>query len=308
MMLTHFGTASLSVEWDKSVVCIGTFDGVHLGHQALLKRAAELARESEIASVAVTFDRHPAATLHPEICPPAISSLEENLDRIAALGVSACVVLTFDKGMAEMSANQFYEEILLKKLKISQAVIGSDFAFGHDRQGTTEWLAERIAVEVIQPVRLDGERVSSREIRMTVTAGEIEKASRLLGRPFQIDAVVVGGQKLGRELGFPTINLDRSIAGVTPADGIYGGDCITSVGVYKAAISIGGRPTFKDQPRTLEAYLIDFPYSNLYGQAVSLRFHRRLREERRFETLEALKTQIAIDVEQVTNMSFKQGI
>ncbi len=302
MMLTHFGADSLQVEWSSSVICVGTFDGVHLGHRELLRTAARDACSAEIPSVAVTFDRHPAATLAPEKCPLAIASLEEDLEQIAAAGISACLILHFDKALSERTAQEFFDQILVGKLHATEAVVGHDFAFGHGREGTPQWLQERIPTTVVPPYMIDGERVSSRRIREFIGTGEVQQAKCLLGRPFRMDAVVVAGRKLGRELGFPTVNLQRSGRMVTPANGIYSGRAHTPLGSYDAAISIGVRPSVGGGARTVEAYLLDYPGESLYGRAVSLEFHARLRDELNFESKEQLVAQIAQDVEMVSKM------
>jgi riboflavin kinase/FMN adenylyltransferase len=298
-MLTHFGVESVLAEWPEAVACIGTFDGVHLGHRHVIGRAVELGRQTDRPSIVVTFDRHPAAILAPDRVPPAIATLGEDLRQFEALGVSAAVVLRFDAALAAMSAEEFLDRILQRALRATSLVVGHDFALGHERVGTPEWLSERIPTEVVPPFVLDGQRVASSEIRRLVAAGEVEGAAKLLGRPFAIEGVVVGGQKLGRTLGFPTLNLARSGGQVRPADGVYAGRCETSLGHFAAAIGVGVRPTVGGGERTIEAYLLDYPGDSLYGQAVRLEVLRRLRGEIRFDSLEDLRRQMASDVDQV---------
>ena len=167
---------------------------------------------------------------------------------------------------------------------------------GNGREGTTEWLAARIPTDVIPPFERDGHRVSSSEIRGAVQDGDMAKATHLLGRPYALEGVIVGGQKLGRQLGYPTANLARSSNQALPADGIYAGWFEAAPGRFRAAISVGTRPAVGGEGRTVEAYLLDYPGDSLYGLAVSLEFHQRLREELNFPSLEALKEQIAADV------------
>src|SRR5687767_14656892 len=257
-MQAHFGTASLRPEWPAAVVCIGTFDGVHLGHRAVIATAVELAVASDLPAVLVTFDRHPAATLAPERCPESIGSLAANLREFDRIGVAVCIVLPFDRALSETSATDFLERILKRQLKAASVVVGHDFALGHDREGTPEWLAERIPTEVLPPFKVDGDRVSSSAIRASVAEGRLEDAARWLGCAFEVEGVVVAGQKLGRTIGFPTINLARSGNQVTPADGIYAGRCMIGKKTYAAAISVGVRPAVGAGPRTMEAFLLDY--------------------------------------------------
>lgn len=297
-MLVHFGTDLLEPEWGSADVCIGTFDGVHLGHQQVVRTAVDKARAAEKVCALVTFDRHPAAVLAPHKKPPAVATLDQNLAMFASLGVPVSIVLHFDEHLASVTASQFLSDILIGKLRANEVVVGHDFAMGKGREGDTKWLAERIATTVVPPFELDGKRVSSTEVRKSVINGDVEAARRLLGRPFSIEGVVVAGQRLGRTIGFPTINIARSSGLVDPADGIYAGVCRTPFGRYKAAVSRGVRPAVQGQSRTLEAYLIDYPGDPLYGCSVELELHARLREERDFPDLDALKDQIALDVEE----------
>ncbi|HWD41122.1 MAG TPA: bifunctional riboflavin kinase/FAD synthetase [Fimbriimonas sp.] len=302
-MQVHFGLASLSAEWSHSVVCIGTFDGVHLGHQAVICRAVEQARHRGVPSCVVTFDRHPAATLAPDRKPPAISTLEETFSWLEALGVELVAILPFDKEMSEMPAERFLDEIVIQKLGAEVLVVGHDFAMGKGRQGDTHWLKERIPTEVIPPLEIDGQRVSSSSIRKALREGDVSMAAGLLGRPFALAGVVVGGKRLGRQLGFPTANIARSVDQALPADGIYAGRWISRIGEYWAAVSVGLRPAVGGTDRTVEAYLLDFPGASLYGHTCRLEFLSRLRGEQNFETLDALTEQIQRDIERVRDFA-----
>ncbi len=295
-MQIHFGLELLHAEWHHCVTCVGTFDGVHLGHQAVIRTAVQTAVEAELPCCLVTFDRHPAHVLAPDRCPKAISSLSANLDHFTEIGVSVAVILAFDPALSRMSATDFLDHILVEKLRTNQLVVGHDFAMGHHREGTSEWLAQHIPTRVVPPYELDGRRVSSSDVRRAIEAGRIEDANRWLGRPFEIDGVVVGGERLGRTIGFPTANLARSFDQIYPADGVYAAMAEGSFGRYAAAVSIGMRPAVGGKHRTIEAYLIDYPGESLYGKTVRLSFHHRLREELDFPSLDALKAQIAADV------------
>lgn len=295
-MLVHFGVETLHAEWKESVVCIGVFDGVHLGHREVIRGAVQMARERECPSIVVTFDRHPAAILAPDRCPAQIATLDQDLQEMEALGVAVVVVLPFDLALSQTSAADFLAGILKGSLRAEHLIIGHDFAFGHDREGTPEWLRERIDTTVVPPFELNGVRVSSSQIRRLVVEGKVSQVSALLGRPFAFEGVVVGGQKLGRTLGYPTLNLVRSANQVLPADGIYAGRCLISMGAYEAAVSIGLRPAVGGGPRTIEAHLLDYPGDSLYGSAVTLELVARIRAELPFENLDSLKSQIERDV------------
>ena len=301
-MQVHFGEELLRAEWAQAVACLGTFDGVHRGHQAVISTAVGEARGRGLPLVLVTFDRHPAAILAPDRCPKALAPLSTNLRIFESLGVSVALILPFTKELSETTATDFLEGVLIREAKASMLVVGHDFAFGKGREGTTEWLRERIETLVVPPFEVDGQRVSSSAIRKAIVEGDMESAGRWLGRPFEIDGVVVGGQRLGRQLGYPTINLARAYDGALPNDGIYAGLAHTSLGAYKAAISIGMRPTVDGTHRTVEAFLLDYPGTEIYGHSVRLEVRHRLRDELRFDSLDELKRQIARDVDAVANL------
>lgn len=304
-MQVHVGVESLRAEWPEAVVCIGTFDGVHIGHQQVIRTAVDHALRSERPPLLLTFDRHPATVLAPDRCPPAVAPLEQRLEQFERLGVALTVVLAFDRQLADTEAEQFLQGILKGRLRASEIVVGHDFAFGHNRLGTPDWLKERIATHVVPPFELDGVRVSSSAIRRAVATGEVEQAGRLLGRPFELAGVVVAGQRLGRTLGYPTINLARSLDQVVPASGIYAAEAVTPHGVFKAAASVGTRPTVGGTHRTIEAYLLDYPGDSLYGHAVSLRFGSRLRDELDLGSVDALKAQMAQDIAAVRKSNLR---
>ncbi|MCA0360292.1 MAG: bifunctional riboflavin kinase/FAD synthetase [Armatimonadetes bacterium] len=295
-MLVHFGVDLLHPEWQEAVVCIGTFDSVHRGHRALIERSVAIAAEERVPSVVVTFDRHPAATLAPEKCPPAIATLEQNVWRMREAGASVCVILAFDHHLAEMTATDFLNHILINKLRAKQLVVGHDFALGKGREGTTDWLAQHLPTEVLEPVTHQGERVSSSAIRRAIAEGRVADAAEIHGRPYSVRGVVVKGQQLGRTIGFPTLNIARSSAQIVPQDGVYAGVAHTRTGKFAAAISVGMRPVVQGKARTIEAYLLDYPGDELYGQTVEVGFHHHLRDEWSFPSLEELKVQIERDV------------
>lgn len=299
-MQVSFGLDSHHPGWDAAIACIGTFDGVHLGHQQVISTAVERARASDNPCVVITFDRHPAAILAPDRCPQAIASLSDRLALIERLGVSHALVLPFDHELAHTPAQAFLDDVLIEAVRASHVVVGHDFAMGRGREGTPQWLNDRIPTTLLAPFMGDGVRVSSSAIRQAISEGRVEDAAVLLGHAFTMPGVVVAGQRLGRTLGYPTLNLARSFDQVTPDDGVYAGECETPYGTFKAAISVGLRPTICDDARTVEAYLINYPGQSLYGMAVRLKVVRRIRGQHRFDTLEALAAQIALDVAQAS--------
>jgi len=296
-MLIHFGLESLRIEWSRSLVCIGTFDGIHLGHQALIRESVRQSQWREAPAVIVSFDRHPLSVLAPNKAPLAIATLSQNVRRIRSMGISAMLVLPFTSELADTTAGDFFDHVLIEKLHAEHIVIGEDFCFGKNREGCAEWLEGRISVSRVPPVLHQGVRISSTTIRTLLSEGSVERAIEYLGRPYELEGVVVTGQKLGRTLGYPTVNLARMEGTILPADGIYAGLAHTPIGGYRAAISVGKRPAVGGQERTVEAYLLDYPGESLYGCPIGLEFWARLRNELNFEGLDELKAQIGKDVE-----------
>jgi riboflavin kinase/FMN adenylyltransferase len=301
-MLVHFGPDLIEAEWDSADVCIGTFDGVHLGHQEVVSTAVRKARAAQRPCVLVTFDRHPAAVLAPARKPPAVATLAQNLAMFERLGVPVCLVLHFDRSLSNVTAQQFLDEILVGKLRAAEVVVGHDFAMGKGREGTPEWLGQRIQTTVVPPFEIEGRRVSSTEVRRSVAEGDVETAARLLGRHFAVQGVVVPGMRLGRKLGFPTANIARSTEQVAPKFGVYAGVCRVAGSSYRAAVNYGTRPAVGGSASTLEAHLLDYAGSELYGQAVELSLVRRLRDEQDFPDLESLSRQIGLDVAEVARV------
>ncbi len=295
-MQVHFGLGRLRPEWTAAVTCIGTFDGFHLGHQEVVRSAVQLARSKELPVALVTFDRHPAAVLAPSKTPPPIASLEANLAVAKSLGIDLALVLPFDASLSRMSADEFFEAVIVRGLNAQHLVVGHDFAFGNGREGTTQWLENRIQTTVVPPFLVDGDRVSSTVVRQLIQDGKIEPANRLLGRPFEITGFVVAGQQLGRTLGFPTVNLARSFNQVLPTDGVYAAVAETVHGEFQAALAIGLRPAVEGKSRTIEAFLMDYPGDSLYGTSVRLKLLHFVRPELNFPSLAALTDQMAQDV------------
>ncbi|HEX7128037.1 MAG TPA: bifunctional riboflavin kinase/FAD synthetase [Thermodesulfobacteriota bacterium] len=291
----------------RAAVALGNFDGVHLGHQALFDRLKALGGRLGGDTVVYTFDPHPVAFFFPDRPPFLLTTLEQRLELIERFGIPTAVVATFDASYAAQSPEAFVEEVLVGALSARAVVVGYDFTFGKGRAGTPEVLVSLgrrhgFEVDVIAPVSVGGEPVSSSRIRRLVAAGRVEEAAALLGRPYAIrGAVVPGHRRGGAALGFPTANVAAENP-VLPPNGVYaalvrglGPDALPA-GAWAAAVNVGVAPTFGGAgARTVEAHLLDFD-GDLYGRRLEVAFVARLRDERRFPDLDALRAQIAADV------------
>ena len=277
------------------MVTIGVFDGVHRGHQSLIRHNLELAGQLDLESVVVTFDPNPLEVLRPDAAPTRLCDLSRRVELIAELGVELVEVLEFDADVAAMSADDFVETVLRKNLDARHVVIGHGFRFGHRAAGTAQTLREAgLVVDEFSLVG-DEEPVSSTRIRAAVATGEVESAAQLLGRPHEVAGVVVPGEKRGRALGFPTANIEHHPRAAVPADGVYAGRAVVDGDSHAAAISIGTNPTFDGVVRTVEAHLLDFE-GDLYGHRMRLEFDHRLRDTLAFDGVEALVAQMDEDV------------
>jgi riboflavin kinase/FMN adenylyltransferase len=290
-----------------SAVTIGAYDGVHLGHRALLAELRSRAEDDGLATVVVTFDRHPASVVRPESAPRLLCDLDQKLELLASAGVDRTVVVRFDGERANETAEDFVNRELVEALDARLVVVGEDFHFGHGRKGNVALLAEMGAVAgfEVDGVSLSSESpgavpVSSTRVRSLVAAGEVEAAAALLGRLHQVRGpVVTGDRRGGAELGFPTANLDVPAEICLPAPGIYAGWYERPDGArHQAAVSVGRRPTFYADGGELlvEAFLLDFD-GDLYGEPARLSFAHRLRDEQAFDSVDALVAQMGRDVE-----------
>jgi len=288
-----------------SVITIGAYDGVHLGHRAVIAEVKLRAAELGARSAVVTFDRHPAAVVRPESAPLLLTDLDQRLARIKATGVDYTVVLTFDERRAAEPAEDFVEQVLVDCLHARGVVIGEDFHFGNKRRGNVGMLREMGAVHgfEVEPLGLvtttgDRTAVSSTAIRQALAEGDLDTVTAMLGRHHEVWGPVVEGDRRGRQLGFPTANVAVPPGIALPHDGIYAGWYERPDGsVHPAALSLGRRPTFyADQPFSLlEAYLLGFD-GDLYGELAKVRFVAKLRDEVRFDSVEALIEQMRADV------------
>jgi riboflavin kinase/FMN adenylyltransferase len=286
-----------------SIVTSGTFDGVHLGHQKILARLKELATRKQGETVLLTYWPHPRLILQPEDKSlRLLSTLSEKVNLLEEMGVDHLIILPFTKELSQMSSEEFIREILVDKIQTKTLVIGYDHKFGKNREGSFEYLQSHshlfgFAIEEISRQDVDDLGVSSTKIRTALAQGDISTANKYLGRPYDLSGQVVNGQQIGRSLGFPTANIQiADDFKLLPRDGAYAVHAEVNSIQYKAILNIGDRPTVDGEKKTIEAHLIDFK-GNLYGQELRIYFQEFLREEKKFESLDALKNQLVIDRE-----------
>jgi riboflavin kinase / FMN adenylyltransferase len=281
-------------------VAVGEFDGVHLGHREVIRGA----------DTVLTFEPHPLAVIRPEAAPKLLTRLDAKADLVEGLGVEELVIIPFDKRFARRTAEEFIDTVLVHRLDARQVSVGENFRFGHRATGDTDMLASRpeFDTRVVPLVELEGEIISSSHIRGLVLAGDLAGARRFLGAPFQMRGEVVGGDRRGRTLGFPTANLVPDDRYATPGHGVYA--CLASwdeSGPHPAAVNVGIRPTFDSGRGVLvEAYVIDVA-ADLYGKDLRLDFLERLRGERRFDSVETLVEQMGRDVERAREVAREAG-
>lgn len=307
-MIVFRDPSEIPADFGPSVVAIGKFDGVHIGHRAVIDRMREDARAADARAVAVTFDRNPLEVLRPEICPENVVATERKIALLGESDLDATLVLTFDRAMASREPEEFVRSILVDALHVVTVLVGRDFRFGRGGKGDPALLRELgprygFTVDVVEDVQLEGaqRRVSSTWIRELLAAGDVVEAARVLGRPVTVSGEVVHGLKRGRELGYPTANLSEVIDALAPADGVYAGwldDHDTGIR-HPAAISVGTNPTFDDvHRRQVEAHVLDEDGLDLYGHHVTVEFTSHLRGMVAFDGMDALITQMAADIEE----------
>jgi riboflavin kinase/FMN adenylyltransferase len=281
---------------EPSVVSVGFFDGVHLGHQRIIARAVERAQALGVRSVVVTFDRHPSEVVNPGSMPKLLMTPARRARTLAEQGVDLVVVMPFDDEVRHWSADEFVDRVLVSPLRARQVVVGANFRYGHRAAGDVAHLRQSgIPAEAVPLLEMDGAAVSSTQIRAAVDAGEVGLAARLLGRPHFVEGVVVRGDQRGRTLGFPTANVQVDPRIAVPARGIYAGLFATGDRTYRAATSVGLNPTFGGSELRVEAYLLDTD-ADLYGVPAKVDFRHRLREERSYDRVDDLVAQMHLDI------------
>jgi riboflavin kinase/FMN adenylyltransferase len=286
-----------------TIVTVGTFDGVHLGHRDVLQRLGARSAESGLASVLVTFEPHPLEVVNPASAPPLLTTLDEKLVLLADAPLDFVAVLPFTPALAQLPATAFVDDVLRGRFRMVELLIGHDHGFGRGRQGDITLLrtlgGERgFRVDVVAPVQTaNGEAISSTLVRRAVSAGELERAQALLGRRYSVRGTVISGSARGRLLGFPTLNVDPGTSRkLLPPDGVYAVEVAGSRGRFGGMMNLGGRPTFGDERRTLEAHLFDAS-GEFYGERVDVAFVARLRDTVRFSGAEALVAQLHRDAD-----------
>jgi riboflavin biosynthesis protein ribF len=288
------------------VATIGFFDGVHLGHQFLINRLAEMAKQENLESMVITFDCHPRQVLQSNYQPRMLSTLEEKLEKLEKTASDHIVVLHFDKALAQLTSKQFMESILRDRLNVCKLMMGYDNRFGHNRTESFDdyvLFGKEIGIEVCKNTALSmgNFNVSSSVIRQFIETGNMEEATRCLGIPYSLSGKIVGGYQNGRKLGYPTANIDiRKTDKLLPAMGVYAVQVRieNNEKIYGGMLNIGTRPTFNGSDLSVEVYIFDFS-GNLYDRTIKVFFMSRVRSDRIFPTLEALAEQLQLDEQQI---------
>ncbi|PYQ34892.1 MAG: hypothetical protein DMF54_02885 [Acidobacteria bacterium] len=285
------------------VATIGNFDGVHLGHRRILEAVVARARETRRPSIAITFEPHPLAVLRPDRAPRRLQTLHQKEEAIEALGIETLLVIPFTRDFSLVEPEKFVRSVLQRRLAVSELFLGSHFAFGRGKRGDLSLLTGMgpecgFIASGVEEVFFEGEPVSSTRIRTAIARGEVARANAMLGREYELDGLVAKGEKVGRKIGYPTINLEPENE-LHPADGVY----VTQIDIrsfgrrFDCVTNIGRRPTvYEDFATTIETYVLDFS-ANVYGEKVRLFFFDRLREERKFPSVTDLSEQIGRDIQ-----------
>lgn len=296
-ILRHSEDRNLSIS--KPILSMGNFDGIHLGHQALLQRVVQEAKSQGGRSVVLTFEPHPLKILAPERAPRLILAHKDKMRLFQSSGVEVVIIQAFNPTFANIEAEEFVRHYLIDRLKVHKIWVGRDLRFGKGRKGRVEdlirWGAEGgLKVGIVEPIQLEGARISSSRIRKLIEQGDVHEVHRFLGRYHFVSGRVAPGHQRGRNLGFPTANIVTRIE-VLPLDGIYATFLQVDGRLWPSVTNVGFNPTFGEGPRTIESYIFDFQ-EDLYGQQVSLFFIKRIREEKKFPSPDLLVKQMKKDV------------
>ena len=283
-----------------TVVTLGVFDGLHLGHQLIMQTVLERARTVGAVPTVITFEPHPRAVLHPESAPPLLQTFDQKIEALGVLGIEQTIVIRFDRDFAQIRAEDFLSDVIADRLHAREVYLGRGFAFGHDRKGNIDLLRTvskslGFFADEVAEVRLRGRRVSSSRIRELLHQGQVNVARRMLGRPYGVEGRVVRGAERGVTLGFPTANLHPQNR-VIPRGGVYVTATLIDGQWCRSVTNIGTRPTFgSDNESSVETFVMNWS-GDLYGDVVRVRFLHRLRDEKRFNSIDELKSQINQDV------------
>ena len=295
-----------------TVLTLGVFDGLHLGHQKIMETVVQRARATGSHATAITFDPHPRAVLHPESAPPLLQTLDQRLANFEVLGIEQAIVIRFNRDFASNPAEDFLREIVHDRLQAKEVYLGKGFAFGKDRGGNIE-LLRRMSSELgffadeVDEVRLRGMRISSSKIRELLAAGRVNLTRRMLGRPYGVEGMIIRGNRRGHTIGFPTANL-KPHNRVIPKFGVYATATLLDGKWRRSITNIGVRPTFEtDVEPSIETYIFDFD-GDLYGDVLRVRFLHRLRDEKKFSGIDELKAQIQKDTQRALNYFRHEGV
>jgi riboflavin kinase/FMN adenylyltransferase len=294
-----------------TVLTLGVFDGLHLGHQLIMQTVVERARATGSVPTVITFDPHPRAVLHPESAPPLLQTFDQKIEAFGVLGIEQTIVVRFTKEFSSIRAADFLSDVIVDRLHAQEVYLGKGFAFGHEREGNID-LLKSVGAELgfiageVPEVRLRGARVSSSKIRGLLAAGQVNLARRMLGRPYGVEGRVERGAERGHKLGFPTANLHPHNR-VIPRNGVYVTGTLIDGQWRRSVTNVGLRPTFGDAVEpSVETFVLNWD-GDLYGDVVRVRFLYRLRDERKFNSLDELKRQITRDVERANNYFERAG-
>lgn len=292
--------------WGRCVVTIGVFDGVHRGHQALVARAVQRARETGLPAVVLTFDPHPSEVVRPGSHPPVLTPVRRKAEILERLGVDVLCVLPFTVELSRLLPAEFVHVALVERLHAATVVVGDNFRFGHKASGDVETLRTLgrefgFSTEGLPMLRDDDLTLSSTFVRSSIDAGEVGRAAEVLGRPHRIQGIVVRGEGRGRQLGYPTANVHSERHVAVPADGVYAGWAVLRGERLPAAVSVGTNPTFEGRKRTVEAFILDFD-EDIYGCELAVEFVERIRGMEKFDSVEDLVEQMGRDVEKARGL------
>ncbi len=295
-----------------TVLTLGVFDGLHLGHQRIMQTVVESAKANKLVPTVITFDPHPRAVLHPENSPPLLQTLDQRLANFEVLGIKQAIVVRFDKDFAAQDAETFLHDIVHERLQAREVILGKGFAFGKNRSGNIALLREMsrklgFFADEVAEVRLRGQRISSSKIRQLLAEGRVNLARRMLGRPYGVEGQIIHGFERGRTIGFPTANLHPRNR-VIPKYGVYATANLID-GVWRRSITnVGVRPTFEDEKNpSIESYIFDFD-GDLYGDVLRVRFLHRIRDEHKFSGIDELKAQIQRDTRRALDYFSQSGV
>jgi riboflavin kinase/FMN adenylyltransferase len=296
-----------------TVLTLGVFDGLHLGHQLIMRTVVERARATGSVPTVLTFDPHPRAILHPESAPPLLQTFDQKIEAFGVMGIEQTIVVQFNREFAQIRAEDFLRDVVRERLHAREVYLGRGFAFGYNREGNIALLrrvSERLGfhADEVPEVRLHGQRISSSGIRALLSEGRVNLARRMLGRPYGVEGRVVRGQERGRTLGFPTANL-RPQNRVIPSHGVYVTATLIEGVWMRSVTNVGLRPTFETDTvePSVETFVINWS-GDLYGDVVRVRFLHRLREERKFASVDELKKQIERDRQRATEYFERSGV